>query len=92
MEINKENETHIVVDTANVGWKVNGRVTKEAEGTTSISLDVTDVDNEFVASIYYVKPVIGHVHLSFNVDEDNRLAVAEYAAQAIDQILTHFQE
>lgn len=91
MEINKENETHIVVDTTDTGWKINGRVTKEAEGTISISLDVVDVDNEFVASIYYVRPVIGHVHFSCNVDENNRLSVVEYATNAVNQVLTHFQ-
>lgn len=93
MEIIKISETFSLTDSLPNGWKVNGTVSSEVSGNIQInaSLTVKEGEGEMVGSINYYKPSMGNVSVHYDVAEENRDAVSEYADTLIDAILAQLK-
>lgn len=89
MELIKNSENFKFVDTTKDGWKVNGSVNHELNGTVSININVSS-DTDYIGDFYYNKPIEGNVSVNYNVSEANREAFVNYSDTVIDFVLTQF--
>ena len=89
MELIKNSENFKFVDTTNDGWKVNGSVNHELNGTVSININVSS-DTDYIGDFYYNKPVEGNVSVNYNISEANRETFVHYSDTVIDFVLTQF--
>lgn len=91
MEIIKISETFSLTDSLPNGWEVNGTVSSEVSGNIQINASLTVKEGEMVGSINYYKPSMGNVNVHYDVAEENRDAVSEYADTLIDTILAQLK-
>lgn len=87
MEIIKISETFNLTDSLSNGWEVNGTVSSEVSGNIQINASLTAKEGEIVGNIHYYKPSMGNVNVHYDVAEENRDAVSEYADTLIDAVL-----
>ena len=91
MEIIKISETFSLTDSLPNGWKVNGTVSSEVSGNIQINASLTVKEGEMVGSINYYKPSMGNVNVHYDVAEENRDTVSEYADTLIDTVLAQLK-
>ena len=95
IEIEKQNETYKISETASNGWKMTGSADNNTDGSCSINFSVTKSGEltEDIGSCSYFKPVgEGMVSVNYNVTEANRDEFVSYVDTVIDSVLAKFQE
>lgn len=92
MEIVKQNETYLITDVTDSGWRISGNITNDLNGAVSLSINIyTKEDSDYIGDFYYHNPKSGNINMSYNVAEENRDAMVAYADTVIDFVLEQFK-
>lgn len=95
IEIEKQNETYKISETASNGWIMTGTAENNVDGSCNISFSVNKPDglSENIGSCNYYKPVEQEmVSVNYNVTEANRDEFVAYVDTVIDAVLAKFSE
>ena len=91
MELVKQNENYSLKDTLENGWYANGNVSYDVEGVLSFWANVSKEDGSPVGNIHFTKPLETNTSVSYDMSEENRAELAEYATKLIDFVVEKFK-
>ena len=92
MELIKQNESYTLKDTLENGWYVSGNVSYDVNGVLSFWANVSkEEDGSPIGNIHFTRPKEGNTSINYDMNEENRAELADYANKLIDFVVEKFK-
>ena len=89
MEWFKFAETYTFNDTHPDGWYFNGDATKYESGNIMIAGTIKSAEGDWLGQFIYDKPLDKDVNITYDVEEEYRELLIEYANTVVDFVYEH---
>ena len=91
MELVKINEQYKLTDTTEIGWIVEGNVTKNTTGEVLIYFNVVSAEGERLGNMNYRNNIDNTVSVNYHVVDSHKDIFKEYSNNLVSEIKTYFE-